>query len=208
MKEHPRLTLGEDFAQEKSWQWEDITVLTARLTLPQTKGESRREKRFDRYYRALADAYFARCEQKLLPDAAKTCRAAMARSAPWQMTAVTLTYRVSAQTEDAVVFTFEVNDGEGVLRRWEEGWECARSCRFLKRNVVPRLQHKGASAVLGTRRARKGEQPEGAASLVLPQRAGVRSKGAILSRERMAPLNPQENARGVPLDPRHWQSGA
>lgn len=50
MKEHPRLTLGEDFAQEKSWQWEDITVLTARLTLPQTKGESRREKRFDRYF--------------------------------------------------------------------------------------------------------------------------------------------------------------
>lgn len=150
MKEHPRLTLGEDFAQEKSWQWEDITVLTARLTLPQTKGESRREKRFDRYYRALADAYFARCEQKLLPDAAKTCRAAMARSAPWQMTAVTLTYRVSAQTEDAVVFTFEVNDGEGVLRRWEEGWECSAFRRFLKRNVVPRLQDKRASAVLGT----------------------------------------------------------
>ena len=44
MKEHPRLTLGEDFAQEKSWQWEDITVLTARLTLPQTKrGEPARE---------------------------------------------------------------------------------------------------------------------------------------------------------------------
>ena len=118
MKEHPRLTLGEDFAQEKSWQWQDITVLTARLTLPKTKGESRREKRFDRYYRALADAYFARCEQKLLPDAAKTCRAAMARSAPWQMTAVTLTYRVSAQTEDAVVFTFEVNDRGGEQRRW------------------------------------------------------------------------------------------
>lgn len=132
MKEHPRLTLGEVFAQEKSWRWEDITVLTARLTLPQTKGESRREKRFDRYYRALADAYFARCEQKLLPDAAKTCRAAMARSAPWQMTAVTLTYRVSAQTEDAVVFTFEVNDGEGVLRRWEEGWECSAFLPLFK----------------------------------------------------------------------------
>ena len=83
-----------------------------------------------------------------------------------------------------------------------------RSCRFLKRNVVPRLQHKRASAVLGTRRARKGEQPEGAASLVLPQRAGVRSKGAILSRERMAPLNPQENARGGPLDPRHCRPEA
>ena len=84
MKEHPCLTLGEDFAQEKSWQWEDITVLTACLTLPQTKGESRREKRFDRYYRTLADAYFARCEQKLLPNAAETCREAVARSAPWR----------------------------------------------------------------------------------------------------------------------------
>lgn len=102
------------------------------MTLPKTKGESRREKRFDRYYRALADAYFARCEQKLLPDAAKTCRAAMARSAPWQMTAVTLTYRVSAQTEDAVVFTFEVNDGESVLRRWEEGWECSAFLPLFK----------------------------------------------------------------------------
>ena len=47
MKEHPRLTLGEDFAQEKSWQWEDITVLTARLTLPPTQGEIRRVKPVD-----------------------------------------------------------------------------------------------------------------------------------------------------------------
>ncbi len=132
MEEHLHLTLQEDLVEEKSWQWEGITVLTARLTLPQTKGESRREKRFDRYYHALADAYFARCEQKLLPDAAKTCRAAMARSAPWQMTAVTLTYRVSAQTEDAVVFTFEVNDGESVLRRWEEGWECSAFLPLFK----------------------------------------------------------------------------
>ena len=123
MKEHPRLTLQEGLVEEKTWQWEGITVLTARLTLPQTKGESRREKRFDRYYRALADAYFARCEQKLLPDAAETCREAMARSAPWRMTAVALSYRVSAQTEDAVIFTFEVNDGKSILRRWEEGWE-------------------------------------------------------------------------------------
>ena len=34
----------------------------------------------------------------------------------------------------------------------------------------------------------------------MPQ--GCAGKGAILSRERMAPLNPQENARGGPLDPR------
>ena len=132
MKEHPRLTLGEDFAQEKSWQWQDITVLTARLTLPKTKGESRREKRFDRYYRALADAYFARCEQKLLPDAAKTCRAGLARSAACQLSALTLSYRVCGQTVDGVFFTFEVNDGESVLRRWEEGWECSAFLPLFK----------------------------------------------------------------------------
>ena len=50
-----------------------------------------------------------------------------------------------------------------------------------------------------------GVQPERAASLFLPQCAGARSKGTILSRERMAPLDPQENARGVPLDPQYWQ---
>ena len=133
MREHPCLTLQEDLVEEKNWQWEGITVLTACLTLPQAKGENRREKRFNCYYRALADAYFARCEQKLLPDAAKSCREAMARSAPWRMTAVTLTYRVSAQTEDAVIFTFEVKNGEGVLRRWEEGWERNASLPLFKK---------------------------------------------------------------------------
>ena len=123
MKEHPRLTPGEDLSEEKSWQWEGITVLTTRLTLPQTGGKSRREQRFDRYYQDLARAFLARCEQKLLPEAAAACREAMARSAPWQMTAVTLTYRMSAQTDDAVIFGLTARDGETVLRRWEEGWE-------------------------------------------------------------------------------------
>ena len=39
------------------------------------------------------------------------------------MTAVTLTYCVSAQTEDEIILAFEVKDGEELLRRWEEGWE-------------------------------------------------------------------------------------
>ena len=39
------------------------------------------------------------------------------------MTAVTLTYSVSAQTEDAVILAFEAKSGESVLRCWEEGWE-------------------------------------------------------------------------------------
>jgi len=33
-------------------------------------------------------------------------------------------------------------------------------------------------------------------------------KGDILSRERISLLDPQENARGGPLDPRHWQFAA
>ena len=33
------------------------------------------------------------------------------------------------------------------------------------------------------------------------RRAKKRVKGAILSRERMAPFDPQENARGAPLAP-------
>ena len=56
----------------------------------------------------------------------------MARSAPWQMTAETLTYRVSAPPEAAVVFTFEVNDGVGVLRRWEVGWDCSAFLPLFK----------------------------------------------------------------------------
>ena len=36
----------------------------------------------------------------------------------------------------------------------------------------------------------------------------LRNKGDILSRERISPLDPQENARGDPLDPQHWQFAA
>ena len=48
--------------------------------------------------------------------------------------------------------------------------------------------------------ARRGSSPK-ALRLYSLHRAGERAKGAILSRERMAPLDPQENARGLPLDP-------
>ena len=123
MKDRLVLTLGEDLAEEKEWQWEGIAVLTAHLLLPQTGGESRREKRFDRYYRELAQTFIVRCEQKNFSRAAVSCCEAMARSAPWQKTALTLTYCVSTQTEEALILAFAVKDGEEVLRHWEEGWE-------------------------------------------------------------------------------------
>ena len=133
MKDRLVLTLGEDLAEEKEWQWEGIAVLTAHLLLPQTGGESRREKRFDRYYRELAQTFIVRCEQKNFSRAAVSCCEAMARSAPWQKTALTLTYHVSTQTEEALILAFAVKDGEEVLRHWEEGWERSAFLPLFKR---------------------------------------------------------------------------
>ena len=135
MKDRLVLTLGEDLAEKKEWQWEGIAVLTAHLLLPQTGGESRREKRFDRYYRELAQTFIARCEQKNFSRAAASCREAMARSAPWQKTALTLTYCVSTQTEEALILAFAVKDGEEVLRHWEEGWERSAFLPLFKREM-------------------------------------------------------------------------
>ena len=123
MKERPRLTLAEDLVKERTWQWEGITVLTVRAVLPRTAGQSRREKRFDRYYERLAEVYLARCGQKLFPCAAESCRMAMARSGPWRMTEAALTYHTEAQTADALVLAFETREGGEVLQQWEEGWE-------------------------------------------------------------------------------------
>ena len=123
MKERPHLTPAEDLVSERTWQWEGITVLTARAVMPRTAGQSRRDKRFDRYYERLAEVYLARCGQKIFPRAAESCREAMARSGPWRMTEAALTYRTEAQTADALVLAFETREGGEVLRQWEEGWE-------------------------------------------------------------------------------------
>ena len=48
MKARPSFALGEELTLEREWQWEGITVLTARAALPQLRGDTRREKRFDR----------------------------------------------------------------------------------------------------------------------------------------------------------------
>lgn len=139
MKERPRLTLDRDLIRERTWQWEGITVLTARAVLPRTAGQSRREKRFDRYYEQLADAYFARCEQRLFPRAAESCREAMARSGPWRMTDAALACRTAAQTEEALILAFETREDGDILRRWEEGW--------ARRDFLPLLRAERKAAL-------------------------------------------------------------
>lgn len=123
MKARPSFALGEELTLEREWQWEGITVLTARAALPQLRGDTHREKRFDRYYAQLADAYFARCEQRLLPEAAASCREAMARSAPWSKTDAALVWWADAQTEEAMILSFALRRGGTLLREWTDGWD-------------------------------------------------------------------------------------
>lgn len=118
---------GEVLAREQSWQWEGITVLTARAEVPQFAGISRREKRFDRYYAQLARTYLARCGQTLFPRAAEECRAAMARSAPWQRMDAALRGTVLAPSDTHMSVTLELCEGCGgslrVVRRFAEVWD-------------------------------------------------------------------------------------
>lgn len=81
--------------EERAWKSEDITVLTASVTLPRCEGRSRRARRFNRYYRRYAHAYLRYCEAELLPRAAETMCAAQRCSAPWACAHASLDYRVT-----------------------------------------------------------------------------------------------------------------
>ena len=77
MKIRPHPQPNDTPTPERQWQWEGITVLTARAALPPAPGQGRRARRFERCYAQLADVFFARCEQTLLPAAVESCRAAL-----------------------------------------------------------------------------------------------------------------------------------
>ena len=80
---------------EKTWESGGVTVLCAEVTLPRCEERSRRARRFDRYYRQYARAYFQYCAAELFPRAAALMRTAMERSAPWECARATLGYRVT-----------------------------------------------------------------------------------------------------------------
>ena len=98
--EHGELRLAEALTEEQSWESDGVTVLTASVALPQLAGKSGYAKRFNRYYRRFCRAYLTYCRQILLPEAADSCRAAMAVSAPWDAARAELRWRVSHQTGD------------------------------------------------------------------------------------------------------------
>lgn len=100
--EHEELRLGEALTQERSWEADGVTVLTASVTLPQLAGAGGCAKRFNRYYRRFCRAYLTYCKQVLLPEAADSCRAAMAVSAPWSAAHAELSWRVSLCAGDVM----------------------------------------------------------------------------------------------------------
>lgn len=87
----------EDLRLEKSWEREGVTVLRAKVTLPQFEG--RRARRLNRYYRRFALSFLKYCEAELYPRAAALCREKMAVSAPWSVSRAALSYTVTYESE-------------------------------------------------------------------------------------------------------------
>ena len=108
---------GEDLRQEKAWQENGITVLHASVTLPQLAAPVRRARRFDRYYRHLCRAYFAYCEQMLLPWARTQCKASLETSAPWTHTSCEMSYRIALREENIVSLCIDAGETNGPVPR-------------------------------------------------------------------------------------------
>ena len=115
--EKKEVCFGEDLRQEKTWELDGITVLHASVTLPQLAATTRTARRFDRYYRHLGKAYFAYCEQMLLPWAKAQCKAALDTSAPWTHTSCEMSYRVTLLEENIVSLFIDAKEVNGPVPR-------------------------------------------------------------------------------------------
>ncbi len=127
--EHGEARLAEALTEERSWEADGVTVLSASVTLPQLAGGGARAKRFNRYYRRFCRAYFAYCAQVLLPDAAASCRAAMETSAPWNIARAELRYTVSLRAGDVLSIVCDAREtvcgAPPFLLRRSEVWDLA-----------------------------------------------------------------------------------
>ena len=110
------LCLADALETEKVWEEEGVSVLIARICLPQLGGSSRRARRFNRYYRRFCRAYLRYCEQALLPAAAAQCRDALARSALWAPMCVSLRYTVSRCGGGLLSLYTDAREGQGFAR--------------------------------------------------------------------------------------------
>ena len=111
------LCFGEDLRQEKAWDVDGIPVLHASVTLPQLALPTRRARRFDRYYKHLCKAYFAYCEQMLLPWARAQYKAALDTSAPWTHMRCEMSYRVTLHEENVISLYIDAKETNGPVPR-------------------------------------------------------------------------------------------
>ena len=93
------LYLSAPLEAERTWELDGVTVLAARVRLPQAEGPSRRARRFNRYYRRFCRSYFFYCEQELAPRARRRCAAALERSRPWEPLHASLDYTLSFESD-------------------------------------------------------------------------------------------------------------
>ena len=111
------LCFGENLRWEKAWDVDGIPVLHASVTLPQLALPTRRARRFDRYYKHLCKAYFAYCEQILLPWAIAQCKVALDTSAPWTHTRCEMSYRITLHEGNIVSLVVDAKETNSPVPR-------------------------------------------------------------------------------------------
>lgn len=143
---------AEPLTGQKEWQWDGITVLRAQFSLPQLGGTSRRARRFDRYYALIGRTFLARTEKTLFPRAVEECRAAIERSAPWQVSSASLSHRIALQTDDLLSIVLDFCEkGDIPAFRCADVWDTAQ--------MLPRPLSEWFPPHTGLRRAEKRAVP-------------------------------------------------
>ena len=165
--EKKELCFGEDLRQEKAWELDGITVLHASVTLPQLAATKRRARRFDRYYRHLCRAYFAYCEQMLLPWARAQCKAALETSAAWTHTSCELSYRVTLHEENVVSLFIDAKETNGpvprlVLRR-ADTWDLRATLPMPMGEFFPKRTAYRKRLIALAREAARSQMAQGVA---------------------------------------------
>lgn len=138
--EREELRLSEALLEHRTWESDGVAVLCASISLPQLAGNSRRARRFNSYYRRLCRAYLAYCARMLAAEAAESCRAAMAVSAPWRAARAELNWRVSLRAGDLLSIVCDARESiHGMppyLLRRAEVWDLSTAlpmplCEFF-----------------------------------------------------------------------------
>lgn len=130
--------------EEKTWETDGTTVLSASVTLPHAEGHDRRARRFNRYYRAFCRAYFAYCASELLPRAEEKYRGALSRSAPFFPPRAELAYTVSYESDTALSLyadAREIGLAPPLTLRRADTWDLQTAVPLSLADLFPKHSH-------------------------------------------------------------------